>query len=175
MDLNYSLHRTYTLFRTLGLRHLMVVDIRNKVRGIITRKDLLPFKISEKIMDLAYIDDRTEADGQNIALVPHTDEHSRGPLMEHDQNSNGQIGMVPILVRGTGSPNGSVVSGATSSSHRSNNSRGGLSGHRRTPRRPPRRTESPNGSNLEMNRQPSNGAFNISTNNDHHNSNTSIV
>lgn len=33
----FSLHRTYIIFRTLGLRHLPVVNIRNRVVGIITR------------------------------------------------------------------------------------------------------------------------------------------
>ena len=32
-----SIQRTYRVFRTLGLRHLVVVDAGNKVRGIITQ------------------------------------------------------------------------------------------------------------------------------------------
>ena len=35
-----SLQRSYRMFRTLGLRHLIVVNIQNIVLGIITRKDL---------------------------------------------------------------------------------------------------------------------------------------
>ena len=70
----FSLHRTYNIFRKLGLRHLVVVDdnykvtcviwnqslfaimnrtltilINCKVAGIITRKDLMAFNIEEKL------------------------------------------------------------------------------------------------------------------------------
>ncbi|XP_020629537.1 chloride channel protein C-like [Orbicella faveolata] len=45
----FSLHRTYIIFRTLGLRHLTVVDKKNRVKGIITRKDLMGFQIEERI------------------------------------------------------------------------------------------------------------------------------
>lgn len=45
----FSLHRTYIIFRTLGLRHLTVVDERNRVTGIITRKDLMGFQMEERI------------------------------------------------------------------------------------------------------------------------------
>ncbi|XP_073241791.1 chloride channel protein D-like [Porites lutea] len=45
----FSLHRTYIIFRTLGLRHLTVVDERNRVRGIITRKDLMGFQMEKRI------------------------------------------------------------------------------------------------------------------------------
>ena len=45
----FSLHRTYNIFRSLGLRHLVVVDDDYKVAGIITRKDLMGFAIEEKL------------------------------------------------------------------------------------------------------------------------------
>jgi chloride channel 7 len=44
-----SIQRTYRVFRTLGLRHLVVVDAGNKVRGIITRKDLDHHTLEERL------------------------------------------------------------------------------------------------------------------------------
>ena len=35
---SFSLERTYTVFRTMGLRHLVVVDKHNHVKGVVTRK-----------------------------------------------------------------------------------------------------------------------------------------
>lgn len=46
---NYSLHRTYIIFRTLGLRHLIVCDAANRIVGIISRKDLMGFALEEKL------------------------------------------------------------------------------------------------------------------------------
>ena len=46
---HFSLHRTYIIFRTLGLRHLTVVDMANRVVGIISRKDLMGFSLEEKL------------------------------------------------------------------------------------------------------------------------------
>ena len=59
VDQCYSLLRTYRLFRTLGLRQLVVIDIRNRVVGIITRKDLMQFNMQEKLEKLI---------GQEIAI-----------------------------------------------------------------------------------------------------------
>lgn len=36
-----SAPRLFRLFRALGLRHLVVVNLENRVSGIITRKDLI--------------------------------------------------------------------------------------------------------------------------------------
>jgi CBS domain-containing protein len=49
IDEDFSLHRTYIVFRTLGLRHLTVVDAANRVVGIITRKDLMGFNLEERL------------------------------------------------------------------------------------------------------------------------------
>ena len=46
---HFSLHRTYIIFRTLGLRHLTVVDENHAVVGVITRKDLMGFSMEEKL------------------------------------------------------------------------------------------------------------------------------
>ncbi|XP_063155341.1 chloride channel protein C-like [Candoia aspera] len=46
---HFSLQRTYIIFRSLGLRHLTVVDLQNKVVGIITRKDLISFHLEKNL------------------------------------------------------------------------------------------------------------------------------
>ena len=46
----FSLHRTYNIFRSLGLRNLVVVNDTFQVVGIITRKDLMGFSIEEKLL-----------------------------------------------------------------------------------------------------------------------------
>lgn len=40
---NVPFTQVYTLFRDLGIRHLCVTDQHNKLRGVITRKDLLMY------------------------------------------------------------------------------------------------------------------------------------
>jgi len=47
----FSLHRTYNIFRSLGLRHLTIVNNNFHVTGIITRKDLMGFSIEEKLLN----------------------------------------------------------------------------------------------------------------------------
>lgn len=45
----FSLYRTYIIFRSLGLRHLVVIDKNNAVVGMVTRKDLMDFNLVDKI------------------------------------------------------------------------------------------------------------------------------
>ena len=45
IQMSFSVARTYILFRTLGLRHLTVVNESNEVAGIVTRKDLIAEKL----------------------------------------------------------------------------------------------------------------------------------
>uniref|UniRef100_A0A7R9VET4 Chloride channel protein n=1 Tax=Chlamydomonas euryale TaxID=1486919 RepID=A0A7R9VET4_9CHLO len=46
---SFSLERAYLLFRTMGLRHLVIVDQHNHVKGIVTRKDLLGYRLDEAL------------------------------------------------------------------------------------------------------------------------------
>ncbi|KDD74684.1 voltage gated chloride channel protein [Helicosporidium sp. ATCC 50920] len=45
----FSLKRSYILFSTMGLRHLIVTDEHNRVKGIVTRKDLLGYNLDEAV------------------------------------------------------------------------------------------------------------------------------
>eukprot|EP00873_Tetraselmis_striata_P043550 jgi/Tetstr1/463814/TSEL_008628.t1 len=45
----FSVERAYMMFRTLGLRHLVVVDAVNHVVGIIARQDLLGYRLDDAI------------------------------------------------------------------------------------------------------------------------------
>lgn len=52
LSASFSLQRTYLIFRSLGLRHLTIVDPDNKVVGIVTRKDLMGFALEDKLLSL---------------------------------------------------------------------------------------------------------------------------
>lgn len=49
---HFSAMRAFIMFRTLGLRHLPVVDEHNHVVGIVTRKELLDESLGEKLAAL---------------------------------------------------------------------------------------------------------------------------
>ncbi|XP_078688574.1 chloride channel protein C-like isoform X1 [Branchiostoma floridae x Branchiostoma belcheri] len=68
---NFSLHRTYIIFRTLGLRHLTVVDDTNKVVGIITRKDLMGFHLEESLA--AILQQQLEQNNIRVEMAEVTD------------------------------------------------------------------------------------------------------
>ncbi|XP_026555388.1 chloride channel protein C-like [Pseudonaja textilis] len=59
---HFSLQRTYIIFRSLGLRHLTVVDLQNEVVGIITRKDLISFQLEKNL------------GSQKASYQPHSDD-----------------------------------------------------------------------------------------------------
>lgn len=44
--MNFSLHRAYLLFRTLGLRHIVVTGPNNDVTGVLTRLQLMPASLA---------------------------------------------------------------------------------------------------------------------------------
>lgn len=64
-----SVQRTYMTFRTLGLRHLIVVDAANRVQGIITRKDLDEPTLEER---LAWLLDDFEMESYQHEAHPST-------------------------------------------------------------------------------------------------------
>jgi len=49
VDEGFSAERTYILLRTLGLRHITIVDRGNHPKGMITRKDLLGYRLDEAV------------------------------------------------------------------------------------------------------------------------------
>jgi len=48
----FAVSEAFVMFRTLGLRHLPVVNDHNKLKGIITKKDLLEHSCIEKYKEL---------------------------------------------------------------------------------------------------------------------------
>ena len=51
------LRRVYRLFNEIGVRHLTVVDSQEKVVGIITRKDILPEAIEQRVLNEASLEE----------------------------------------------------------------------------------------------------------------------
>ncbi|XP_063710282.1 chloride channel protein C-like isoform X2 [Symsagittifera roscoffensis] len=71
---SFSLHRAYIIVRSLGLRHLVVVDHNNHVKGIITRKDLMGFSLEERLFEKyhpATTTATTAATPENAAAAGH--------------------------------------------------------------------------------------------------------
>lgn len=68
---NFSLHRTYIIFRTLGLRHLTVTDGEGHVVGIVTRKDLMGFSLEERLHSA--ITASLAKDSRNVELMETTE------------------------------------------------------------------------------------------------------
>ena len=81
IDKDYSLYRTYVIFRTLGLRHLVVVDVHNHVVGIITRKDLMPFNMQERLEKLLEQNTSLNTDAEfvlNSDVSKHSTDSGKG-------------------------------------------------------------------------------------------------
>jgi chloride channel 7 len=62
----FSLERTYILFRAMGLRHLTILGPTNHVEAFLSRKDLMGFKIDEKLD--AVIEDIKLGGGETAAI-----------------------------------------------------------------------------------------------------------
>lgn len=61
----FSLERAYITFRTMGLRHMTVVDENNRVIGVITRKDLMGFNLEEKLLSKIR---QTQSDEEDVLI-----------------------------------------------------------------------------------------------------------
>ncbi|KAG2469526.1 CLCC protein, partial [Polypterus senegalus] len=70
----FSLHRTYRIFRKLGLRHLTVVDKKNQVVGIITRKDLMEFNL-EEMLEPSVCQPKSDTELMFLMSMPHESSH----------------------------------------------------------------------------------------------------
>ncbi|CAE7649249.1 Clcn7 [Symbiodinium pilosum] len=57
-----SVLRCFAIFRSIGLRHLPVLDEQSRLRGLITRKDLLLEHLHEKKWDIYASDDESDED-----------------------------------------------------------------------------------------------------------------
>lgn len=77
-----SLQRGYKIFRTLGLRHLYVVDYSNHLIGMVTRTELLPEQIAryeERSHDV-YTRRRRGVGGNNRNSPKNRKSHGNGML-----------------------------------------------------------------------------------------------
>lgn len=46
----FSTERAYLIFRSMGLRHMTVVDESNCVLGMVTRKDLMGYRLDRAVI-----------------------------------------------------------------------------------------------------------------------------
>ena len=89
VPLHFSLHRAYILFRTLGLRHMTVVNHTNQVEGILTRKDLMGFAIGEKLERLLTNPPRKLSRSVVLALRKNYGHKHSNTQKVKDNNANG--------------------------------------------------------------------------------------
>jgi hypothetical protein len=88
---NTSLQRGYKTFRTLGLRHLYVIDYSNHLIGMVTRTELLPEQIAryeERSHDL-YGRTRRSVGGNNRNSPKNSQKSHENGMMEMMERGGG--------------------------------------------------------------------------------------
>lgn len=67
----FSLHRAYMLFRTMGLRHLYITDADNLVVGVLTRRDLMDFRLHDVLHPHGHGDGHGHGHGHGVEVHLH--------------------------------------------------------------------------------------------------------
>lgn len=67
VGVEFAVSEAYTMFRTMGLRHLPVVNHHNRVKGMITKKDLIEHSVLEKYKELKRYENGMG--GRNAGLI----------------------------------------------------------------------------------------------------------
>jgi CBS-domain-containing membrane protein len=80
-----SQQRCYRVFRTLGLRHLLVVNSHNQVQGIITRQDLVGSTA-----------DRSGSDGDHNSVLRNR--RRKATAQRKKRSDSDTIGQIPEAV-----------------------------------------------------------------------------
>ena len=116
------LRRVYRLFNDIGVRHLTVVDCREQVVGMITRKDILPHNIERTLFNEGTLSDaeKVQAQAAGQSNKPHTSPRS---LVQGLAKS---VNMVARVSRKPGNAHG--PSGAGSAFTHSPSAAGSVSG-----------------------------------------------
>jgi len=88
-----QLRRVYRLFNEIGVRHLAVVDCREQVVGMITRKDILPEIIEHRVMseqglhDVKQLLHQKDAPKRRPSFMKHPEECGRVSMSAADNVS----------------------------------------------------------------------------------------
>lgn len=119
---HFSLHRSYILFRTMGIRHMTVVSHTNQVMGIITRKDLMGFAIEEKLERLLTNPPRKLSRSVVLALRKNYG-HKHSQRMKESAKERGEGNNSTIGSGGSSGGGGSVGGKGAASNDTNGNTR----------------------------------------------------